>query len=132
MDKLQKAQELEREAQDLRRDAMEEKRRVELKAKEEFREKNNIDVYASDDYCGLEAGKYKFYYGYEETVCPKHGKKDCSNQWDCEKAEWAFTAEVDGKEVLRLPQSQIYPEKGEEPLWYLVAGIGHFLNSIPK
>lgn len=129
-DKLQKAQELKRQAQQLEYEAHEEKRQAELKAKREFEEKEKMDVYTSDDYCGLTAGKYSFYYGYEETVCPvKSHRKNCEDN-GCEKREWAFTADVDGKEVMRLSQSQLHPETGEEPFWYLVAGIGHFLKTL--
>lgn len=131
-DKLQKAQELEKQAQQLRYEAREEKRRAELKAKEEFVTTKKMNVYTSDDYCGLTADKYSFYYGYEETVCSvKSHRKNCED-YGCEKREWAFTADVDGKEVLRLPTSQLHPTQGEEPFWYLVAGIGHFLLLTPN
>lgn len=127
MDKLQKAQQLEREAKELRYQAAEEKRAAERKEKEAFEKQNNMDVYTSDDYCGLEAGRYQFYYGYEEVWCVDHGPA-CPEGYDCEKSEWAFTAQIDGKEVMRLPKSKLHPEKGEVPFWYLVAGIGHFLK----
>ena len=130
MDKLQKAQELEQEAQQLRNEAHEEERKAELKIQQEFRNKE-FDVYTSDDYCGLEVGKYKFYYGYEETsFCPKHGIEDCFSRFDCPENEWAFTVKVDGKEVMRLSKSKLHPEKNEVPFWYLVAGIGHFLKTL--
>jgi hypothetical protein len=125
MDKLQEAQELEKKAQQLRQEAREEERKNEWKTKEEFEKVMNMDIYTSDDYCGLEVDKYKFYYGYEETFCIQHGTK-CPDY--CDDQEWAFTAEVDGKEVLRLPKSKVHPTKNEEPFWYLVAGIGHFLK----
>lgn len=81
-----------------------------------------MDVYTSDDYCGLESGKYKFYFGYEETFCEEHGTESCDD------SEWAFTAQVDDKEVMRIPKSKLHPTKDEVPFWYLVAGIGMFLN----
>lgn len=127
-DKEAEAQKLEDQARRLRLEANEEKRMLELKKKEEFNQKNKMDVYTSDDYCGLEAGRYSFYYGYEVTVCPvKNHKENCEDN-GCEKREWAFEAKVGGKRVMLLSKSQVHPEEGEEPFWYLVAGIGHFLK----
>ena len=125
-DKLQEAQELENKARELRFQAMEEKRKAERKAEEEFKGKHKMDVYTSDDYCGMESGRYEFYYGYEETWCPKH-KAECPDDYECDLSEWAFTAKVDGIEEMRLPKSKLHPVKGEVPFWYLIAGIGHFL-----
>ena len=127
MDKLQEAQELENKVKQLRMEAHAEKRRLEFKKEEEFRKESKLDVYTSDDYCGLEVGDYSFYYGYEVTVCPvKSHNKNCEDN-GCEKREWAFEAKVKDKSVLVLATSELHPKEGEEPFWYLVAGIGHFL-----
>ena len=135
-DKLLEAQELERKAQELRRDAYEVKRQEELKKEEEFRTKEKLDVYTSDDYCGLTTGDYSFYYRYEITVCPvKSHRKNCEDN-GCGKREWAFEAKIKGKTVMTMGKSEVHPEEREEPFWYLVAGIGHFLKreaiSTPK
>ena len=118
-DKLQKAQRLEDEAQKLRGEAHEERHRIQLQKEEEFRNIEKIDVYTSDDYCGLEVEGYDFYYGYEVTYCDIH-KLKCPDS--CELSEWAFQAKVDGKVVMTLPKSKLHPVKNEVPFWYLVAG----------
>jgi len=110
---MSKIQDMEEELHRLKWAEHQKKFQAKLQAEEEFRKAHNIDVYTSDDYCGLTSGKYTFYYGYEVT---KNG-------------QWCFTADVDGKEVMRLKTSELWPENDEEPFWYLVAGIGQFLAS---
>lgn len=133
MDKLKEAQELERKASQLRMEAHAEAHQKKVAKEQKFREDNDLDVYTSDDYCGLSASKYSFYYGYEVTVCPKHGKNsDCEGEHDCEKNEWAFEATVNGKVVMTMPTSKLHPKEGEDPFWYLIAGIGHFIKDQQK
>lgn len=107
---------LEDEVRRLKLAEHEKKRQVALKKEREWREENKMDVYTSDDYCGLRSGKFSFYFGYEVT---KGG-------------EWCFTADIDDKQVMKLKQSEVHPKTGEEPFWYLVAGIGHFLKQAPE
>lgn len=103
-----------------------------IKERNKFEEETGIEVYTSDDYCGLVSGDMVFYYGYEETYCPiKSHKKDCED-YGCEKREWCFVVSKKGKEIMRIPASKIHPENGEEPFWYLVAGIGHYLKTIKE
>ena len=95
----------------------------------QFEEDSGIYVFTSDDYCGLTIKKpnISFYYGYEETSCPvKSHRENCEDN-GCEKREWCFTVQVNDKEVMRIPTSKLHPDEGEEPFWYLVAGIGQYL-----
>ena len=84
----------------------------------ELKEYTGVQIYWSDDYAGLSAGSYMFYYGYEETMCLKHD--DC----DCEDKEWCFTADVDNVEVMRIPESKL---KQEDVIGNLLHGIGQFV-----
>lgn len=81
-----------------------------------FRANEGIDVYTSDDYCGLRAGPYVFYYGYEVT------------EGDDEDAEWCFQATVGNKIVMTIPRSKLWPSDREEPFFHLLTGIGMFLR----
>lgn len=101
-----------------------------LEKKEQFRKDSNIDVYTSDDYCGMSDGKHSFYYGYEVTDCPvkSHTKEELCEAYDCEKREWCFTADVGGKEIMKLRKSQLWTDE-EEPFFYLLSGIAHYLKS---
>ncbi len=105
-----------------------------LRKRDEFEKLYDIQVYTSDDYCGLSVGNISFYYGYEVSFCPikSHKTEDDCYEKDCDKREWCFTAEKDGKEILKMPQSKIHPREDEEPFWYLVAGIGHYLKNLEK
>lgn len=111
---MSKIQELEDELRRLKMEEHQRKYQASLKKEDEFRKEKGLDVYTSDDYCGMSSGRYSFYYGYEIT---KNG-------------QWCFTADVDGKEVMRLKRSELWPEDGEEPFWYLLAGIAQFLKQI--
>ncbi len=128
MDKKQKAFKLREEANRLELEASQEGFQEGIKKERTYRDTQNIDVYCSDDYAGLKAGKYKFYFGYEETMCPiKSHKEDCEDN-GCKKREWCFVAIVNNKEIMRIPVSKLYPKKEEEPMFFLLAGIGLFLQ----
>ena len=128
MDKRQKAFKLKEEANRLELEASQEEFQEGIRKEETYRKTKNIDVYCSDDYAGLEAWKYKFYFGYEETMCPVKGhKEDCEDN-GCEKREWCFVATVNNKKVMRIPASKLYPKKQEEPMFFLLSGIGLFLQ----
>ena len=126
--KESKAYELKEEARKLELEASQERQELEIKQEQEYRKNTKTDVYCSDDYAGLEAGKYSFYFGYEMTICPvKSHKEDCEDN-GCEKREWCFVASINKKEVMRIPASKLYPKKQEEPMFFLLAGIGIFLK----
>jgi hypothetical protein len=94
---------------------------VQRKKQEAFKKAtDNLYIYHASDYCGLRIGEYEFYYGYEVEAIPK-GKK---------RAEWAFTATVNGVQQMILPMSQLYPEEDVDNFYYLLSGIGQFLRKI--
>lgn len=75
---------------------------------------NNIKVYSSSDYAGLETQNYSFYYGYEV---------------EDEDGNWCFTAseQENGNEIIRYSSLELeaddeYPELG------LLKGIGKFIE----
>lgn len=108
-------QELEDELWIKKQQEHERKRLAALAKEKNFRKENGVDVYTSDDYCGMSVGDISFYYGYEVT----------------QKGEWCFTATVGEKEVLRLRTSQLWGEDNEEPFFYLLGGIAQFLKLKP-
>jgi hypothetical protein len=130
-DKLKEAQELEQKAKEIRYALAEQKRREEIQREDEFEKTMKINAYRASDYAGLVTPEYSFYFGYEETACPvKSHRKNCED-YGCEKREWCFTADKNGKEVMRLRKSELFPnDEGSDMYFYLVMGIGHFLKSL--
>jgi len=127
MDKrLSEANKLENEARKLKNDYFNEQQSIKRKEQAEWEKNENIDVYAKSDYAGLKLGEIEFYYGYEDTFCEEHGSQRCVDF--CDKSEWAFTVRLKGEEVIRIPQSKLHPKAGEEVMFYLLAGIGHYLK----
>ena len=103
-------------------------KRQEEEAKELLRKDTGINVYRASDYCGMSCRRYRFYYGYEATVCPHHGNDShCS----CDEEEWAFVAytRADKEELLRIPQSRLTTSP-EPVMMNLLAGIGQFIDKI--
>ena len=102
-------------------------KRQEEEAKELLRKDTGINVYRASDYCGMSCRRYRFYYGYEATVCPHHGNDShCS----CDEEEWAFVAyDGDDNELLRIPWSKLTTSQ-EPVLNNLLAGIGQFIDSM--
>lgn len=96
---------------------------LERRRERAIEELTGVRAYGSDDYWGLCVGRYKFYYGYERTMCLKH--TDCS----CEDKEWCFTAEVDNEEIMRIPKSRLGQDRG---VWNLLHGIGQFLTKLEE
>ncbi len=119
-------QELEQELRDRRQEEYERERIERLKKEQEFKEKHKVNTYWASDYAGLEAGDYSFYYGYEETFCPKHKNKNCED-YGCELREWCFVAKIKDKEVMRIPSSKLWFEY-KEPMEMLLLGIGHYFS----
>lgn len=124
-DKMAEARRLEQEAQRLRNAAAAERQRQEIQRQRSFEERTGIDIGLSDDYAVLTVGELRFYFGYEFTVPEDPGDDD--------DVEWAFVVHrmSDGRqqaELMRLPESAVHPAEREEPAFYLLAGIGHYLN----
>lgn len=77
-----------------------------------------LDAYFSDDYAGLDAGRYEFYYGYEVVV----------NE-DDENSDWCFIVKEEGNIIFTLSTTEINNLTKEirqmyDPVSYLLAGIG--------
>jgi len=122
--------ELEKKLQKMKWDKYEEDRKALESKKDKFSKENEIDIYGSDDYCGMSVGRFSFYYGYESTKCTKHPKKDKDwcEEHDCDWRERCFTAEIDDKEVMCLPTSELRGDGSEDIFYYLLSGIGQFIQ----
>lgn len=76
-----------------------------------------VEQYYSDDYAGLNAGKFSFYYGYEET--------------DVKNDSWCFVVKENGREIFRKSEIEIKKNIDNRQLDdvrdYLIAGIGMWL-----
>lgn len=92
------------------------------------RKENNLDVGWSDDYYSLCVGDISFYYWYEKTMCPNADCEACKEWDDCDDKERCFVAQIDGKEVMRLPSSKIsYQHEHIENM--LLLWIGHYIKA---
>jgi len=109
------------------------RRHLRMKREDKFRKESGISVSGSDDYIGAGAGDYSFYYGYEETYCPVKSHKNGSlcGEKDCEKEEWCFTADKDGKEVARYRTSELSTPH-EEVDKLLILGMAKFIKENMK
>jgi hypothetical protein len=121
-EKLEEAYMLEQEAHRLRIQAAAELQRQQMQLEQAFEHRTGIHIGVSDDYAVLDCGGLRFYYGYEYTVPPTVDDDD-------DDGEWAFVAWQNGNEVLRLPTSEVHPVTREYPMFYLLAGIAHWLTS---
>lgn len=127
MDKrLGEANKLENEARKLKQDVRRDEQKKEIEKQSVWEEKENIDVYAKSDYAGLRVGGIEFYFGYEDTFCEEHGTICCVDY--CDESEWAFVVKRGSDELMRIPKSKLHPIVGEEMMFYLLAGIGHYLK----
>lgn len=105
------------------------RRQLRMKEEDKFRKASGISVSGSDDYIGAGAEPYSFYYGYEETYCPvkSHKNGELCGEKDCEKEEWCFTADKDGKEIARYRASEL--AIGDEGVEYmLILGMAKFIK----
>ena len=72
-----------------------------------------VEYYYSDDYAGMNSGKYKFYFGYESVD---------------ENDEWCFTVNENGVETFKINESYIIKNTKhvhlDRPTEFLTAGIG--------
>jgi len=116
--------EKERELESMKFDLLKQERSARLKKEVEFLKDRKIDVYTSDDYCGMSDGQISFYYGYEVTGCKIHGSGECEGQ-DCEMSEWCFQATDcnNGRILASYATSELWHRAGEKPYLYLLAGI---------
>jgi len=70
--------------------------------------KNEPNVYSSSDYAGLVSGTFSAYYGYEE---------------ENEDGEWCFVAKDNGKEILRIPSSDLHLDDNFNCEFALLKGL---------
>lgn len=108
------------------------KRYLEIAKREEYESKTGVTVYGSDDYVGASAGDVSFYFGYEVTRCPVKSHKDDDDcyEHDCEKREWVFQVQKDGKTVFEILDSEIsYPE-ADNIERKLIVGMAHYIKSL--
>lgn len=81
--------------------------------------------YIARDYAGFDAGKFKFYFGYEELKCSNHKPNE---DGDCENCEWAFVVRhAERGELMRLAQSELSRHDGREMSEYLLTGVQKFV-----
>jgi hypothetical protein len=105
------------------------------KSKTIKKSKTEADIH--DDYASLTVGDLRFYFGYEETYCPKHGINDSEKCFDanCYKYEDCFvvTRNVKGKteELMRIPANKLQKAKYgyDDVETYLLLGIGNYLST---
>lgn len=92
--------------------------------------KPKIYAYNSSDYAGVENAKFKFYFGYEETVSKRVGFRE-----DDEDTEWAFVARTrKGKEIIRIGARELEKACGqdiENAAHGLTVGMGLFVMHLP-
>lgn len=90
-----------------------------------------IKTYEASDYAGLEFGRFKFYYGYEEKLGPEPSEDE-----DDER-EWAFVVTEEDKELMRIGVEDFknylsHYDFESLDKWHcgavLLAGIGIFLH----
>lgn len=115
----------------MRREAHEEARQSELRARETWEKEHNADVYIASDYAGMKSGNLHFYFGYEHIVCAYHENEEECDRRDCDEKEWAFVVSRAEKEILVIPQSKLHPRKNEDTSFYLLSGIALFLKETP-
>jgi hypothetical protein len=100
-----------------------------------FLRRETQQVYTAGDYAGIDTEQLRFYYGYERTFCPEHGRQPDPEICECESCEWCFTVENGGgRELARYPFSVLLERVGgfRRDRWNcqenLMAGICLFLN----
>ena len=74
-----------------------------------------VEQYYSNDYAGLDSGRFSFYYGYEVE--------------DPSTEEWCFQVKENNKEIFNITSSYIEKQINNlnTPQDYLIAGIGIWL-----
>lgn len=72
--------------------------------------------YSASDYAGLHAGRFSFYYGYEETT----------------GGEWCFVAKRAGEEIFRATATELGVDPGCPTEWGLLEGIALYIESKTK
>lgn len=107
---------------------------LDIAKQKEYESTQKVGVYGSDDYVGANAGDTSFYFGYEVTRCPvkSHKTDDDCDEKDCDRREWVFQVEKNGKVVFEMLDSEIsYPE-ADDIERKLIVGMAHYIKSLNK
>ena len=105
-------------------------RAEELLSIQSFKEREGIEVSISDEHATLSLKKegLEFYFGADETWCPKHLGDWQSCEDDCD-TEWSLTVRKDGNTLLHVPHSQMDPALSYDDIAEcLLCGIGMWLR----
>lgn len=87
-----------------------------------------VRVSCSDDGAIVRAGDLCLYYGYEHTLCPRHGTEQV--ECECEDREWCFVVTVGRDEVFRKSASELHSAQNRfDVVGALLCGIGLWLRS---
>lgn len=108
------------------------RRMLKIAEREKYEKTTQVSVYGSDDYIGASAGDTSFYFGYEVTKCPvkSHKTNDDCYEKDCDKREWVFQVDKDGKTVFEMLDSEIsYPE-ADDIERKLIVGMAHYIKAL--
>lgn len=93
---------------------------------------SKIKTYRSDDYIGIDFGKYHLYFGYEYTYCSKCKKysfhESCDEHVE-HHVQWCFVAKK-GKEIIF--QRPIKDSEFDAVEQGFCIGVGHFLKTLLK
>lgn len=94
-----------------------------------------IKAFRASDYAGLETADLKFYYGYEETVCPTHKTPEDCEADDCGDSEWAFTVDKNGERIMHIGETELEKNCTDGEIdsteQGLLVGIGMYLRALP-
>lgn len=135
-----KQREFERELRQLKERQADEARRDIRRRTDAFEKDFGVHVGISDDYATLLIGAHgpsydrpptatRFYYGYEETTCPTHGRDGSAcGEADCQDGEWTFVVKVGNEEIYSIPSSGLHPEC-RDMAESLLCGIGMWLSN---
>jgi len=69
------------------------------------------EIYTASDYAGIDAGDFRFYYGYEQTDADDN---------------WLFVAHQNGKKIMSYTAEQLGGEDTDPPRDILMRGIARY------
>ena len=124
----QKILALERQARELQNVKAEQARRDARQREAAMTASGIPRPFASDDYAGFNAGRFSAYYGYEHTICTRHGSKAACDAADCEDGEWAFVIRLDKKVIAEFAHSEMNVQTHWNVQNCLIAGLALCLS----
>lgn len=88
-----------------------------------------VTMSIAGDYAAMDTREFGFYYGYEHTICQKHGDDSGCESYDCNQVRWAFVAtDKRGDKPKEIFRADVGDYRTMERA--LLMGIGHFLNRV--